>query len=381
MKIAFVIFDAQSAWLFHRSLFRILKDNGHEVHVFAGPDEFVESLYGVVSVYHPVESSRFISPLMDLRYTIKLYTLFRKNKFDVVHNLHGKPNVFGGIAAFLAGVPYKCSAVQGRGLPFSENASPILHFLLPIVKILYRLSFCISDRVWFLNSDDIHDFVKWGLIREDKAILIKSVGVDINEFNPDAVSNEYRAQTRMDWGVSNGTPVIGMVARLSWSKGVKEFMEAAQRVPNAHFILVGACDDGPDRVSEEWLNSHTSERIKWLGFRKDVRECIAAMDVLVLPSFYPEGVPRVLLEGLAMGKPLITTDTPGCKEVVIPGENGYLIPPRDGVALSESIQSLIDDVSMRRHFGVRSRQICEKDFSDIVISERVIREFYNGIKE
>jgi N,N'-diacetylbacillosaminyl-diphospho-undecaprenol alpha-1,3-N-acetylgalactosaminyltransferase len=370
MKIAFVIFDAQSAWLFHRTLFRMLKANGHEVHVFAGPDEFVNSLSDVVSEFHPVEeSTRFIAPLMDLLYTKKLYRLFRQYKFDVVHNLHGKPNVFGGIAAFLAGVPRRYSSVQGRGLPFSKNASLALRLLLPVVKVLYSFSFWLSNRVWFLNSDDMRDFVEWCLVREDKAGLIRSVGVDIEEFSPDAVSIRDRDRIRSEWGVGSDTIVIGMAARLSWSKGVKEFFEAAQHVSDAHFILVGPCDDGPDRVPEEWLHSKTCERIKWLGFRRDIRECIAAMDILVLPSFYPEGVPRILLEGLAMGKPIITTDTPGCKEVVITGENGYLIPPRDGMALSKAIMDLIRDGTLRTRFCVRSRSLCEE--------ERIIQELYN----
>lgn len=377
MKIAFVIFDAQSAWLFHRTLFKMLKAYGHTIHVIAKPDNYVNSLCEVINEFYPVKNAnRFVKPLMDLRYTAELYFIFQKQNFDIVHNLHGKPNVFGGIAAFAAGVPRIYSTVQGKGLPFSEVAPRLVRILKPIVKLLYRFSFLLSDRVWFLNEDDTLDFIHWGLIRKKKTVLIKSVGVDIAKFSSNSVGMTRRSQIRLEWWPGSHLPIIGMIARLSWTKGVKEFILAAQSVTDANYILVGACDEGPDGVNEKWLRSQMGDRIKWLGFREDIRECIAAMDILVLPSFYPEGVPRVLLEGLAMGKPLITTDTPGCKEVVKMGENGFLIPPQNEKSLSDAINHLVGDASMRKRFGTQSRALCEKEFSDVVISKRIISELY-----
>lgn len=378
MKIAFIIFDAQSAWLFHKNLFEMLEANEHAVHVIAKPDEYVKDLSLVISEFHPIyKLKRFLSPLSDLMYVKELYEIFRKNSFDIVHSLHGKPNVYGSIAALLAGVNLKYATIQGRGLPFSDHAPILIRVLLPVVKILYRISLSLSDKVWFLNSDDERDFIKWNLVKKNKAILIKSVGVDITKFSPKSVKKSEIIRIRNEWGVGSNVPVIGMITRLCWTKGVKLFLEAAKSISEAFFVVVGPCDKGPDGVPEEWIRSKTSSKIIWLNFRKDIRECIAAMDVIVLPSYYPEGVPRVLLEGLAMGKALITTDTPGCREVVSPGENGFLVSPNDYTALSTAMRILAQDDLKRNKFGKYSRTKCENEFSDLVISKKLVREFYN----
>jgi glycosyltransferase involved in cell wall biosynthesis len=173
--------------------------------------------------------------------------------------------------------------------------------------------------------------------------------------------------------------VITMVSRLMWEKGVREFIEAAKiiksRYPEAFFLLVGGIDkENPSAISEKYLNEAEHEGyIKWLGHRNDVVNLLAISDIVTLPSYYREGVPKVILEAMAMEKPIVTTDNIGCKETVEEGKNGFLVPVKDPVALSDGIEKLILDKKMRTEFGKYSRLKVEREFDEKDVIEKTIR--------
>jgi N,N'-diacetylbacillosaminyl-diphospho-undecaprenol alpha-1,3-N-acetylgalactosaminyltransferase len=170
-----------------------------------------------------------------------------------------------------------------------------------------------------------------------------------------------------------------MPARAYWSKGVGEFVMAAQMLSgrsNLVCLLAGAAENGPDAVPPAYLDAHRSTVFRWLGFRQDVRELIALADIVVLPSYYPEGVPKSLLEAMAMGKPIITTDNRGCREVVEDGKNGFMIPIKDAKALAEAISRLLDDRQMQVVFGAYSRTKASREFDETIVAEQVLTRLY-----
>jgi len=172
-----------------------------------------------------------------------------------------------------------------------------------------------------------------------------------------------------------------MVARMVWSKGVREFVEAAKLLQAQHadtkFLLVGDVEPGsPLAISNEYLTRGVSDNVIWLGFRRDARELTALSDVVVLPSYYREGVPLTLLEGMSLGKPVVTTDSVGCREVVEEGRNGYLVPTRDPHALAEAIGRLLNDPVLRAEMGASGRSWVEREFNEKLIVARVIKELY-----
>ena len=173
-----------------------------------------------------------------------------------------------------------------------------------------------------------------------------------------------------------------VVARLVWCKGVKEFIEAAaivmSRRPDLRFLLVGPSARGhPDSVPDSYLKGKTTENCRVVtNFREDIREILSISDVVALPTYFREGVPRVLLEALALGKPVVTTDNPGCRETVDNGENGYLVPVRSSQALAEAIMKLMEDELCGKRFGQRSRRKAEREFDERLVVSRILTDLY-----
>jgi N,N'-diacetylbacillosaminyl-diphospho-undecaprenol alpha-1,3-N-acetylgalactosaminyltransferase len=244
---------------------------------------------------------------------------------------------------------------------------------------LYALAFTLADRVQFLNPEDLRFFVSAHMLRRNKAVLIRSSGVSLSEYNSESVDLVYLQRLRADLGIDPGTQVVTMVARAYWSKGVREFVDAAKMTcatQPAKFLLVGAIDNGFDAVPIEYLKRHESNVFQWLNFRHDVRELLALSDIVVLPSYYPEGIPRSLLEAMSMGTPIVTTDAPGCREVVDDGVNGYLVPVRDGQALVEAIDDLLGDAKKRERFGHYSRLKVESEFDERLVVQKTLELLY-----
>ena len=314
MKIAVVCPDDLSIVLFCKGLVYALKD-GHNNEVYVLCDNLAEEMgkdytkvittWGVIHI--PVSFYRFINPFRDLKYILTLFRIFRRERFDMVINITTKPNIYGTIAAWLAGVDNKICAVWGLGVAFSERKNIRYRFLRACTFFLYRLAFFLCNKIWFTNPNDAEVFYESTVTLPHKVILTKNY-VNTQDYSPSAVDGKTLTNLRSEFGLQHKDKMVVMVGRLSWAKGVREFVEAAgllrERFPHAKFILVGPKDEGsPDSVPESFLLERQEENInfRWVGFRNDVKEIYAISNVAVLPTYYREGgYPRGLTEPMAM---------------------------------------------------------------------------------
>lgn len=379
MQVALVLNDDFSMWHFFRGLIAALQARGIKVLTVTPPGPYVAALQGLGATHAAVSMPRFVSPARDLVMFQGLLRVFCRERPDVVCNITIKPIVYGALAARLAGVPTTVGMVEGLGYGFREGAGWKARTLRAIVSGMYRLGFRLSDRIGFANPDDRDQLVRLGIVSPSKALAFRSmVGVDVKAFAPGAVAREPLDRLRAELGIDPGRCVVAMVTRVVWSKGVKEFVEASEAAagwPRApHFLLVGPVDAGAlDPVPEAYLRERLSPRFTWVPtFRADLKEMLALADVVALPSYYREGVPRVLLEAMALGKPIVTTDNVGCREVVDPGRNGYLVPVHDSRAVAEAIRSLVENEKVRRAFGCASRSKAEAEFSETAVVDGVV---------
>lgn len=383
MKIALTGPDTFTVWRFRRGLITALAARGIAVHVISPEDDYVERIQTLPVVYHPVPFSRFTNPAHDLKYLLALWRIFRQERFDIVHNNTIKANVYGAIAAKLAGCPKIIAMLEGLGFTFSPAQSVKHRVVQALGKMLYRLGLGLSDAIWFVNQDDCDAMTRAGFADPRKSVVIRSGGgLNLAEFSAEAVDAQQTARLRQELEIADESLVVTLVvARLLWSKGVGEFIQAAERLraahPQARFLLVGPLEeDSPDAVPERFMREKLPENVAWLGFRDDVREILSLTDLVVLPSYYGEGLPYVLLEGMAMSKPIVTTDNVGCREVIEEGRNGYLVPPKDAGAFAGAIERLLSDDAKRRAFGAYSRQKMEEEFDEQVIIQHVLTTLY-----
>ena len=382
MRIAIVNNDDFSVWHFRKGLVKALIARGVEVVIITPGGEYVSKLESLGATHVPVPIFRFVSPLRDLKLCWDLYRVLRKLKPDVVHNMTVKPNTYGAIMARLAGVPERFSLVSGAGYGFSMEGGWKQAIRRWAVRKLYWLGGRCTTRTWFLNQDDHQLFTEGGLLRPEQGVMILSEGVNLGEYSAESVHKDGISKIRADLKIeSKSKVVLMMVARLAWSKGVRQFVDAAEQLKrkgiSSKFILVGPLDpDAPDPVPEEYLRSHESDSFVWLGFRKDVRELLSIADVITLPSYYREGVPRILLEAMAMAKPIVTTDNVGCRAVVEHGKNGFLVPTENTEALSNALETIVCDDSIAFSFGQSSVDKVRREFEESVIIQRVFRELY-----
>lgn len=288
-----------------------------------------------------------------LREVMALWRLYRREKPDLVHHVALKPVMFGAFAAGLARVPAQVNAVAGLGWLFTSS-SGVVRLIRPILRwMLARLLNRPHSLTIVQNPEDRSLLERSGLPAA-RLRLIRGAGVDVQIFYP---------------VVSPPEPVcIVLVSRMLWDKGVGEFVEAARRLieagVKARFVLVGVPDPAnPASVPESTLRSwHGLHGVEWWGRREDMPAVLHAAHIACLPSSYGEGVPKSLLEAAACGLPIVTTDAPGCREVVRDGVNGLLVPVRDAAVLADALRKLIDDPALRRRMGEQSRRMAEAEF-------------------
>jgi len=381
MKIALFKHDNFSTWHFRKGLMRELVERGHTVYAICPSGDYDARIESLGVIHIPINIGRSINLLEDMKAVRSLYWICHKEKFDILHNFTVKPNIYGAIAARLAGIRTVVGLVSGLGFVYSEH-SDLSHKLLRwFVTLLYKLALRLTDRVWFQNEDDLQFFVDAKLLAAHKAILIRSGGIDLDEYSPNSVHEDVLTVLRRELGIAEDTKVVTMVTRASWLKGVGEFVEASKKCARqsckAIFLLVGGIDEGPQAVPKGYLEQHNnSSNFKWLGFRTDVKELLAGSDIFVFPSYYLEGIPRSLLEALAMQKPIVTTRSVGCREVVEHGKNGFLIPIKDSEALALAILELLSDSERLKAFGAYSRRKAEKEFDEDLVVARIVSDLY-----
>lgn len=292
-----------------------------------------------------------------------LYRLYKCQKPDIVHHVGLKTILWGTLAAKLSKVNGIVNAVSGLGIVFSqENKSIISNLALKILRYSHNYK---NLAVIFQNNEDKSLFLDNHIINEKQSIMIKGSGVYLNEFKytPEPDSSIIK---------------VLFTARMLEEKGVFVLTDAAQKLKQKYsksvqFLLCGGLDDNPKAIKEEDLKAVCDgEYIQWLGFKSDVIDLLKQCHIFAFPSYYKEGLPKSLIEAAAIGRPIITTNSIGCKETVKDGWNGYLIPIKDSDALAEKLSTLIDNKELREEMGKNSRILAEKDFSiDNVISRHL----------
>ena len=356
-SILLVANSAWNIWNFRRSLLEQLAAEGCTLLCAAPADGYESQLSALPGVrFIPLHrlSRKSLSLLDNWHTLLELRRLLRLERPDLVVLYTVKPNIFGSIAAWLTATP-AIATVEGLG--YTATAPALLRRL---IFFLYQLAFRFVQKVVFLNHDDRAAFLYNKVVPPQTTLVIKGTGVDTAHFLP-GLENGYAA------------PIFLFIGRLLSDKGIREFVRAAQLTkavaPQARFQVLGKADAAnpasiPHGELDAWIRSAAIEH---LGYSDDVRPFIAEAHVVVLPS-YREGMPRVLLEGMAMGKPIITTDSVGCRETVDEGRNGYIVPSEDAEALSAAMLrfmrlSTVEKMAMGRH----SRQKALTEFSNDVV--------------
>jgi len=340
---------------FRQGLIRGLQARGYEVIVVAPVDQAAEARMSQLQVERiVVELERSgLNPFADLRLLSSYRRILKRFRPAAYLGFTIKPNIYGCLAARLAGIP-AIANVSGLGTAFIRQG-----ILLRLVKLMYRVALRDAAVVFFQNPDDRALFVELGLVSASRTRLLPGSGIDLDRFKPSALPA--------------GPMTFLLIARLLGDKGVREFVAAARRLrsdlPEARFQLLGPLDEG-NRTAisklelDQWI---AEEVVEYLGAMDDPRPAIAAATAVVLPS-YREGLPRSLLEGAAMARPLIATDVPGCREVVVDGVNGLFCAVRDARSLAGAMKRLAEmSVDARAAMGHAGRRLVEERFSESLV--------------
>jgi glycosyltransferase involved in cell wall biosynthesis len=355
---------------FRGPLILTLVSRGHDVHV-AAPDLIGDitttnwlQAQGVTC--HDVPISRTgLNPFADLRALLALTLLMRRVSPDAFIGYTIKPVIWGIPAAWMAGVPQKFALITGLGYAFTGKVQGKRALIQRAARWLYSQALRRASLVFFQNPDDEAEFKRLNLIPAGLPThVVNGSGVDTNDFS----------QVLMPIGPTK----FLLIARLLGDKGIREYAAAAEKLsalnPEVEFHLVGGHDLNPDAIRPDEIRAwQKAGNIVWHGELEDVRPAITAAHVYVLPS-YREGTPRTVLEAMAMGRPIITTDAPGCRETVLEGENGFLVPVGDVKALAETMQRFLDDPALVRSMGRRSREIAVEKYDVHKVNEFMLKE-------
>ena len=353
------------------------KEAGYEVVVLTGltrPDDPLAQ-HGIKLIGIPFER-RSLNPIGLMRNLVDVIRVLKQEKPDIVHQIALKPILIGSTACRLLGIKRVISAVVGLGFAFSSekgSAQVVRRMLSGLFRLVLDKR---HSKTVFENKDDRDYFINQGWVNKDGAVLIRGAGVDIERFKP-----------KLRETLSNPKPpIVILLSRMLWDKGIGEFVEAARQLRQQHgssdarFVLVGdPDDDNRGAISRDQLNGWQEEGvIEWWGFRPDVENILAQATISCLPS-YREGLPKSLLESIAMGLPCVATDVPGCREAVVDGVNGLLVPARDSVALASAIDRLLANPDLRQRFGQASRQMAVDHFSTEMVNEQTL-ELYSQMQ-
>jgi glycosyltransferase involved in cell wall biosynthesis len=320
--------------------------------------------------YRSYRMSRGVNPAADLLAMVQLVRIFRRERPSVVHTFDTKPGVWGRLAARLAGVPVIVGTLPGLGSLYTSR-SVRARLLRCAYQPLQTLASRCAALTIFQNEHDAREFERRRVVSADRVAVVPGSGVRTDVFTPTAPTGE---RLRDDLDLGDGVVVL-MVSRVMRSKGVLDFAAAARQArevdPRIRFLLVGPEDtDSVDALTAAELAA-LRDSVTWLGPRTDIADVLRAADVFVFPSFYREGVPRVLLEAASAGLPLIAADVPGSRDVVQDGVNGYLVPPQRPDAIADAVLRLAGSPDLRRELGARSRERALAVFDLSLVTARI----------
>lgn len=355
---------APSLVRFRGALITAMIDRGHCV-VAAAPRidrATAEALHELGAETDEIELSNVsLNPLGSLRSLGAMRSLIRKHRPDVLLAYTIKPVILGALGARAERVPTMVSLITGAGYAFTGGRELPRAISRVVASVLYRIALSRSDVIIFQNRDDERLFRQLRLVPDGREThVVNGSGVDLDHFKATPVPQR--------------TSFL-MIARLVTDKGIREFAAAVKRLKHAYpqipVVLVGAPDGSHHSLSEAELSELIACGIDYQGYLDDVRPAIGACSVYVLPS-YREGTPRSVLEALAMGRAVITTDAPGCRETVVDGENGFLVPPRDAGSLYDAMLRFVDDPGLAARMGPRSRKLAEAKYDVVEVNAQLL---------
>lgn len=365
MKIIVIGGIPRSLINFRGPLLKALVAEHHDVIAVSAPasKDVISELAAMGVRFFPVPLSRAgLNPLGDLKTYMAIRTLFRSEKPDCILAYTAKPVIYSNIASHGFPDTRIYSMITGLGYGFGAN-NLRQRITGQLVQILYRTALKSADCIFFQNPDDRNEFVSRGLVAVDSPMtLINGSGVDLSWYRPKVLPHE---------------PRFLLIARLLADKGIREYVTAARalkrRYPKAQFRIAGYIDSNPLSISAKEINAWQDEGvIHYLGNLDDVRPTLTDTQVYVLPS-YREGTPRTVLEAMAMGRPIITTDAPGCRETVVDGVNGFLVPVRDSEALASAMERFILEPSIAPRMGKASLQIARNKYDVRKVNEAIMQ--------
>lgn len=367
MKFILISPKNRTVYNFRGDLIKEIQSKGYEV-IVTGPNrEGLEEIEKLGVRFEQIELEKTgINILSDIKYIFKLWKLFKKEKPDVTLGYTIKPVIYGSIAAKLAGVKNINSMITGVGYVFTAETCKAKVIRL-IVSILYRISFACSDGVIFQNPDDRKEFLDRGLLKEEKTRLVNGSGVNMERYKATEFPEDL---------------TFFMLSRVLFSKGIREYLESAKTVklqyPKTRFMLLGAVENMQDSMKNEDLKPYIdSGIIDYFGETDDVAKYYKQSTIYVLPS-YREGTPRTVLEAMAMGRPIITTDAPGCRETVINGKNGFLVPVANVEALTEKMIWFINNTDKVSEMGDESKNLCKEKFDVKKVNKQMLKHMNIG---
>ena len=363
MKFILISPKNRTVYNFRGDLIKSIIDAGYDV-VVTGPDlTDVEKILALGARFVEIPMNKTgTNVVADLRYLYRLFKLMKMEKPDITLGYTVKPVVYGAIAAKLAGVNNINSMVTGGGYTFTAETLKA-RVLGIIVRVLYRFGFLVADHVIFQNQDDMDEFCERHLVNRNKCDVVNGSGVNIEHFVPKPLP---------------GKPVFFMLSRLLKSKGVREYLKAArivkEKYPMAEFYLLGKYETNmQDAVSKENIEKYLKRGIVTrFDETDDVRPYYAKCSIYVLPS-YREGTPRTVLEAMAMGRAILTTDTNGCRETVQEGKNGYLVPIHDTHLLAKRMEEFVLHPELAVSMGRNSREYAEQKYAVDKVNAEMLR--------
>ncbi len=363
MRIAIVISDSKSLFGLRKELVESWVRAGHEVIAIGDKSEkeFYKQCQESGFIYRHVTLSRNgINPLTDIKTLRELTSILKETQPDRVFCTFAKAVSYGCWAAHRAGIDECYALISGLGSIFRGHTLK-QRMVKIIMSHLYKNAFRYCRTVIFQNNDDVNELVTLGLLPREKAYIVNGSGVDLSRFTKQPLPEEN---------------VFLFVGRLLKEKGIREYVDAARiikhKYPTVRFLAVGDIDTNPSSLSQRQVDEISNEGIiEFYGFQKDVRPFIKQAKVFVLPSYH-EGTPRCVLEAMAMGRPIITTDAPGCRETVKHRENGYLVPIGDADKLSEAMEKFITDDELAERMGKVSFEIAKRKYDVNLINAEYV---------
>ncbi|MHC5850863.1 glycosyltransferase family 4 protein [Nostoc sp.] len=356
------------------------------VEIACSPGSEVEELQQQGYIVHPIQIDRQISPIWNLRSIYQLTQLIQKNQYDLVHVHTPIAAVLGRIAAKLAGV--KRIVYTAHGFPFHDQSSPSQYRFYFIVE---KLAAFITDLILTQNYEDIATAKKLGLCPLEKIYYLGN-GVDINRFKRVGVAHRrhrlnstHQSLLRKSLSIPDNTDlIIGTIGRITQKKGSGYLIEAAAKLlpdfPNLQVMVIGSqLSSDPEPFHTELIKKIHSlgieQHVTLTGERQDIPELLGLLDIFVLPTFTHEGLPRSILEAMSMGLPVVTTDIRGCREAVIHGKTGLIVPPQNSEKLAEALKTLLSNYELRQAYGQYGRERVEVEYDEKLVFERLYKYY------